>query len=368
MTAYDAIVVGGGLVGAAIAFGLQRQGQMVLMLDEGDVAFRAARGNFGLVWVQSKGANFAPYAQWTWKSAESWKMLADEIEETTGINLDYQRPGGVEICLDPGDFETTKTEMRHLQSHAGHIKYEMLDHKALAKILPGLGQNVAGGCYSSADGHVNPLALLRGLHISFRARGGTILSGDRATKIDRQNTTFSVTTDKSCYSSARLVIAGGLGTQNLAEMVGLNIPVRPVRGQNLITEKVQHFLDFPTTIVRQTVEGGVQIGASDEEVGFDEGTSTSVLNTLASRAVRVFPHLKQARIVRTWGALRTMTPDGYPIYAQSIECPGAFAAVCHSGVTLAAGHVLELARSISEGCLPDMALPMCAERFANAQD
>lgn len=368
MTTYDAIVVGGGLVGAAIAYGLQRQGLSTLMLDEGDVAFRAARGNFGLVWVQSKGANFAPYAQWTWKSAENWAALRGELEEVSGINLDYQRPGGVEICLDPEDFETTKKQMQNLQSHATHIKYEMLDHKALAKILPGLGQSVTGGCYSSADGHVNPLALLRGLHASLRIKGGTIESGGRVTAIEKQNTTFSITTDKSRYSSARLVIAAGLGTQNLAKMVDLNLPVRPVRGQNLITEKVRHFLDFPTTIVRQTADGGVQIGASDEEVGFDEGTSAGVLNVLASRAVRVFPHLRQARVVRTWGALRTMTPDGYPIYEQSRECPGAFAAVCHSGVTLAASHVLELAASIAGGCLPDMALPMCAERFADAQD
>ena len=53
------------------------------MLDEGDIAFRAARGNFGLVWVQGKGTDFPPYAQWTWRSAQSWTDLNAEIREVT---------------------------------------------------------------------------------------------------------------------------------------------------------------------------------------------------------------------------------------------------------------------------------------------
>ena len=68
-TFFDTIIIGGGLVGSAIAFGLQRLGAKTLLIDEGDTAFRAARGNFGLVWVQGKGADYPSYAQWTWRSA-----------------------------------------------------------------------------------------------------------------------------------------------------------------------------------------------------------------------------------------------------------------------------------------------------------
>ena len=62
---YDVAVVGGGLVGVATAWGLAREGQRVVVLDEGDRAVRASRGNFALVWVQSKGLGLAPYAGWT---------------------------------------------------------------------------------------------------------------------------------------------------------------------------------------------------------------------------------------------------------------------------------------------------------------
>ncbi len=366
MSIHDAIVIGGGLVGSALAYGLQRSGLSTLMLDEGDIAYRAARGNFGLIWVQNKGIDFPPYAQWTWKSAQSWSDLSAEIEEITGSDIGYHRPGGADICVDAGEFEAKHEEMRRLQSHASHIKYEMLDRKAMAELLPGLGPDVVGGCYSPADGHVNPLSLMRGLHQGLRAKGGRIETGGRVIAIEHHNSSFTVITAKARYHGARLVIAAGLGTQALAEMVGLNVPVRPLRGQILVTERLQPFLPMPVSKVRQTTEGSVQLGDSHEEVEFNEGTTTQVMNKIAARAVRLFPHLRQARVIRAWGALRVMTPDAYPIYVQSEQYPGAFAAVCHSGVTLAAAHVLHLAGSIAEGKLPKTLAPMSPLRFGHA--
>ena len=86
MSTHDAIVVGGGLVGTAIAYGLVKQGLSTLLLDEGDVAHRASRGNFGLVWVQSKGLGAPHYQRWTRGSAEEWPALAQELAERTGLD------------------------------------------------------------------------------------------------------------------------------------------------------------------------------------------------------------------------------------------------------------------------------------------
>jgi len=353
-------------VGAALAFGLQRRGLSTLMLDEGDIAFRAARGNFGLVWVQGKGSDFPPYAQWTWASAQSWPDLVAEIEAITGEDIGYRRPGGAEVCIDPGEFEATRAQMHRLQSHAPHFEYQMLDRKALSELLPGLGPEVAGGCYSPADGHVNPLLLLRGLHQCLTAKGGRIETGSRVIAIQRRGSAFAVDTIGMRHHSARLVLAAGLGTRELAAMIGLQIPLRPERGQILVTERLRPFLSLPLARIRQTAEGSVQLGASNEDAGFDEGTRASVMNRIAARAVRVFPHLQRARVVRAWAALRIMTPDSYPIYAQSQCHPGAFAAVCHSGVTLAAAHVLHLAAGIAEGALPEALSPMDTRRFGHA--
>src|SRR6266571_8425125 len=98
MTRFDAIVIGGGLVGSAIAYGLARAGLRTALLDEGDVAYRASRGNFGLVWVQSKGLGAPHYQRWTRRSADEWPEFAAELGERTGISVGHQRPGGLHLC------------------------------------------------------------------------------------------------------------------------------------------------------------------------------------------------------------------------------------------------------------------------------
>src|SRR5256885_2787009 len=103
MTQFGAIVIGGGLVGAAIGYGLVRDGFKVAVLDEGDVAFRASRGNFGLVWVQSKGLGAPHYQRWSRLSADEWPNLAAELRERTQIDVGHARPGGVHLCLSDAE-------------------------------------------------------------------------------------------------------------------------------------------------------------------------------------------------------------------------------------------------------------------------
>src|ERR1700730_10031620 len=99
MTRYDAIVIGGGIVGSAIAYGLAREGLRVALVDEGDVAYRASRGNFGLVWVQSRGDGAPPYQLWSRHSAEQWQAPAAELSARTGISVGHEGPGGIHLCL-----------------------------------------------------------------------------------------------------------------------------------------------------------------------------------------------------------------------------------------------------------------------------
>ncbi len=91
------------------------------------------------------------------------------------------------------------------------------------------------------------------------------------------------------------------------------------------------------------------IGATNEEKGFDTSTTTTAAAGLSAKTIRIVPALKDATLVRHWAGLRIMTPDSYPIYAQSEAHPGAFVALCHSGVTLAAVHATVVADAIAAG-------------------
>jgi glycine/D-amino acid oxidase-like deaminating enzyme len=362
---FDVIVVGGGLVGGAIAWGAARAGAKVALLDEGDHAFRAARGNFGLVWVQSKGAGMPPYAHWTRRSADLWPGLAHSLGESTGIDAGLHQPGGLAFCLSDAEFEQRAALIQRMHNESGDLGTRMLDRAEVRAMVPGLGDAVVGASYCPADGHASPLQLMRALHSATTKLGGTYLPGHTVDAIDASPNRFTVRCGAANFTAEKLVIAAGLGSRALAPLVGLDMPVTPLRGQILVTERLRPLLQHPTHIMRQTDEGSVMLGDSQEDAGFNTSTVPRVFGGIAARNVRTLPALKDASIVRIWGALRVMSPDGFPIYDQSERFPGAFAATCHSGVTLAGAHALALAPAILAGALPDSLTAFSAARFAS---
>ncbi|SKA16161.1 Glycine/D-amino acid oxidase [Enhydrobacter aerosaccus] len=363
---YDVVVVGGGLVGAATAWGLAREGCRVALLDEGDRAVRASRGNFALVWVQSKGLGLAAYAGWTIRSSEAWAGFAGLLKDETGLDVCFQRPGGFHLALSEKELEARANVLKRLHNQPGIVDYktEILDHSQVAKMLPDIGPEVVGASYCSLDGHVNSLRLFRTLHQAIHARGVAYLPSHRVDDIRREGGTFRLFTPQGEVRAGRVALAAGNANMRLAPMVGLEAPMKPERGQIVVTERLRPFLNYPVVTLRQTDEGTVMIGDSKEE-GTDPARLTlGVAATEAERAVRQFPLLANVNVVRTWSAIRVMTGDGFPIYDESETHPGAFVLCCHSGVTLAANHALTVAPMIARGALDkSLVAPFSARRF-----
>jgi glycine/D-amino acid oxidase-like deaminating enzyme len=366
MTAeFDVAVVGGGLVGAAIAWGISRAHRRVVVLDEGDIAHRASRANFALVWVQSKGLGMPEYAAWTKRSSDAWAELAQELEQGTGIDVAFSRPGGFTLALSEVELEARARTLQRLHNQPNMVRYpyEMLDREALSKRLPRIGPEVVGGSYCPLDGQCNSLRLLHAFHADMRRLGAEYRPSHVVHAIDYQNGVFVLRSSRTAVRAEKVVLAAGIGNARLAPMVGLSAPVRPQRGQVVVTERVERFLEHPLVTIRQTDEGTVMLGDSQEEAGLDERVGLGVTAAIASRAVRMFPMLKSLNVVRSWAGLRVMTQDGFPIYDESSSRPGAFLATCHSGVTLAAAHALMLAPMVAGGSLaPDLDV-FSARRF-----
>jgi glycine/D-amino acid oxidase-like deaminating enzyme len=363
---YDVAVVGGGLVGAATAWGLARAGCRVALLDEGDRAVRASRGNFALVWVQSKGLGLAAYAGWTVRSSEAWAGFAAALKDETGLDVCFQRPGGFHLALSEQELEACASTLRRLHNQPGIVDYktEILDHGQVAKMLPGIGREVVGASYCPLDGHVNSLRLFRALHTAIHARGVRYLPSHRVESIEREGGEFRLATTQGEVRAGRVALAAGNANMRLAPMVGLAAPMKPERGQIVVTERLRPFLHYPVVTLRQTDEGTVMIGDSKEESVDPAGLTLGVSATEAERAVRQFPLLANVNVVRTWSAIRVMTRDGFPIYDESETHPGAFVLCCHSGVTLAANHALAVAPMIARGALDKTVLsPFSARRF-----
>lgn len=361
----DAAVVGGGLVGAAIARGLAGRGRSTVILDEGDIAHRASRGNFALVWVQSKGLGMPRYGAWTRLSSDSWGDFAQELHDETGTDVAHRRPGGFTLALSEEELEKRSSALARMHNQPGWVPYdfEVLDRAAVLRAFPDVGPDVVGAVYCPLDGHVNSLRLFRALHESFRERGGLYLPGRPVSAIARDGAGFRIDTPEGPVLAGQVVLAAGIANARLAPMVGLAAPVRPQRGQVLVTERCAPFLSHPMVTLRQTDEGSVMIGDSAEEAGLDARIGLGVLGAMAERAVRMFPKVGRLNVVRSWAALRVMTQDGFPVYDHSEEAPGAFLATCHSGVTLAAAHSAPLAAMIADGALPDHMAAFSARRF-----
>ena len=360
----DTLVIGGGIVGMSVAYGLARAGERVRLLDEGDDAFRAARGNFGLVWVQGKGLGNPGYARWTMAAAQEWAVFASELADRTGVDVELSQIGGLTMCLDDIELAERAAGLAAIRQQIdSDYRFEVLDLAQLRELSPLVGPEVVGAVFCPMDGHVSPLRLLRALVQGFASLKGELVAGVHVDAIDYKDGAFHVRTPGREHVAGKLVLAAGLGNRDLAPLVGLDAPVKPNRGQILVSERVQPFLKHPSLHVRQTGEGVVQIGDSKEDVGFDDGTTLEQLSRITARATRCFPLLKNVNIVRTWGALRVMSPDGFPIYQASQTCPGAFLVTCHSGITLAPQHAGALTQWIRGGTEPTDIHGFKAERF-----
>ena len=235
---------------------------------------------------------------------------------------------------------STFLEEMRTQSLTGTYDCEMVSRDELQNMIPklSLGPMVSGASFCPHDGFANPLHLLRALHQAFTQLKGQFFPSADVQKIEYNTDGFLIQTNTTKFSTRKLVIASGLATTKLSALVGIRMPVRPQRGQVLVTEKTDQLFPFATGRIRQNSDGSFMFGASHEEVGYDLGTTNGVLQDIANHALTVFPTLKNLQLIRSWGSLRVLTPDQKPVYVESQSCPGAFAVTSHSGVSLASIH------------------------------
>jgi glycine/D-amino acid oxidase-like deaminating enzyme len=273
----------------------------------------------------------------------------------------------MQLLLGDAEVEARHDTINQMREQAGTDGFacEIIDRKAIRDLLPGIeiGDGVSAASFSPDDGDVNPLKLLRAMHRGFARLGGRYHACCAVTDIAHRGGVFMAKTAGGNFIAPKIVLAAGHGISALAPMVGLCAPIRPQRGQILVTERVQRRLDMPVGSIRQTDEGGFQFGVSEEDLGFDDGTTLGVTRDIARRAIASFPQLASLRLLRSWGCIRVLTPDKCAVYDQSTSHPGAYVATSHSGVTLAAINAHHVAHWVADGAIPPGFAQFSAQRF-----
>lgn len=367
----DVIVIGGGLVGTAVALSLIKLGLRVVVLDGSDSDFSASRANFGLVWAQGKGGALPAYQALTQESIALWPAFAEELRQLSGIDVYLETGGGLGFFLSEEELETKAAELARLDAACDvDCQTQIIGRAELERLLPGirLGNDVTGASYCPLDGAVDPLRLLRAMHLALAELGGELIADRTVHNITAGPGLFHVSTAEGSYHATTVVISAGLGTPALAAQVGIDLDLRPSRGQLLVTERIAPILPMPCSGLRQTREGTMLIGSTREDVGYDPSTTLDAMVKLSRRALQVMPDLAGVGLVRQWAGLRIMSPDACPVYAESTECPGVFITACHSGVTLAPLHAGPLGEAVARRSVNRDYAPFHHRRFSCSEN
>lgn len=338
---YETIIIGGGVIGSGIAYHLSEvQTEGILVLDKEFLLNGTSGSTQGWVWVQSKTPSW--YGELSMFSANLYEYLPRKIGD-----IEYNRTGGI----DPFFTAEERERALRLAESQGQVGIDMhvLGRDETLTLEPALSPEVVGSIHSNVDGTVNPMRLVEQYMRAAKKNGVTYEYANPVVNIEKKQGAFVVTAKTGIFSCKALVLSAGVWTGQLGKMLGINIPVRPVRGQIIITEPLVPLLKHTLSCMRQTSNGEVLIGYTKENAGFDRRTTLDVIEETAKFGSTVVPALAKARIVRAFAGLRVMPQDEFPIIGGVPGIENLYVAALHSGFTLSPLVGTILAELITEG-------------------
>jgi D-hydroxyproline dehydrogenase subunit beta len=375
----DVVVVGAGAVGAACALAAAEAGLAVTVVDRGPVAGGTTSSGEGNLLVSDKSPG--PELDLALHSLRCWHDLGERVG---GFELEPK--GGLIVALTEG----SRAAVAGLADGQRAAGVEVVDvaADALPDVEPHLARDVAGGALYPQDAQLQPMLATARLLAAARARGAEIRTGTEVTGLLRAGDRVTgVRTASGDLAAGAVVNAAGPWAGALAALAGLDLPVLPRRGVVLVTQPLpplvrhkvyaaEYVSDVASdasglessAVVEGTPAGTVLIGASRERVGFDPAMPVPVLRRLARQALRLFPVLGEARLLRSYRGYRPYCPDHLPVVGPDPRAPGLLHACGHegAGIGLAAGTG-RLVTQVLTGAAPDVDLaPFRPERFAVA--
>lgn len=342
--AFDVVVVGGGVIGCAVAYELARRSIRVLLLDK-SLPGRATSASAGGLWpvgeavglgcgviyhAAQTGSGDSPlpedsagpeplpavFRDFLYQSNAEFPRLQEELKELSDMDIEYDPCTGLLFAIFNEREQAFVDQVA--QSLPRDAQLDRLSAKEVVKLEPQLTREVIGGALLSGEHQVNPMVLAEAykraavrLDATFRhdARVTALRAdGDRIVGVELADEVISCQT---------VVNAAGAWAGKLAATIGLDLPVFPVRGQVVLTEMLPHelsaCLSTSACYMAQKKHGEVLIGSTTEDAGFDVSVTEDAVSSLCRGAVRAIPRLRDVRVKRVWAGLRPGTPDELPI-------------------------------------------------------
>ncbi|HUY56404.1 MAG TPA: glycine oxidase ThiO [Candidatus Micrarchaeaceae archaeon] len=359
-TRVQCLVVGGGVVGLAVAVSLAQRGASVRVLERGPRCGEgASAAAAGMLAAGAEATEAGPFQQLCHRSRELWPNWAAALTRTSGVDCELDRTGLVRVSSTE-EGVTRLQEQAQWQRDHGVDASSTLGPAQLSRLVPGLGPNVLAGIHFPNDGHVHSHRVVDALVASCAVLGVTIETEAEVSAIKPRSggVRLSLADDRE-EEADYLVVCAGSWSGRLLQGLGRPEPkVEPIRGQIVALDPRRTLL--PVIVfgddgyLLQKRSGLVLAGTTEERVGFRSWPTLAGVRSVMAGAVGLLPELAEARFAHAWAGLRPHAPDGWPLLGRVEPGGRVLVATAHyrNGVLLAPITAELLARAVFEGVDP----------------
>ena len=337
--AHDVIIIGAGIIGCAIGRELARGGVAVKIFDARSVGAGATQASAGVLAPYIEGHERGPLFALAVRSLEMYDRFVREVREESGLDVEYRRCGTLEVATDAATADRLKRTAEE-EREGGVMRW--LDAAALQQHERGLPGSIHGALFVPHHGYVAVGALTEALAWAALKHGAQIETAHSVREVRREGSRVAVITeDGSQWRTEYVVVAAGSWSAQLAAGERLAATVRPVRGQLLrlrwAGSPPSRIIWGPDCYVVPWEDGTVLVGATVEDVGFDERATAAGVRDLLDAVCELLPDAWRASFIEARVGLRPATADGLPIVGRSHALPGLVYATGHyrNGVLLA---------------------------------
>lgn len=350
---FDVIIIGAGIIGLSTAYYLTKKGRKVLMLEKKEIGSGSSGACDDMILLQSKKPGIL--LQMALESLEMYKCLSEELN----TDLEFQTRGGMILIENQEQLKIMEDFVDKQRSYG--LDVELIDKRDVKKKQPLVNDRVIASTYSPIDSQVNPLRVMKGFYMKSIERGMEINKPSSVIALKKlSNGYWEVITDNNkCYHAEVVINAAGAWAAEVGKLVGVEIPIKPKKGQIAVTEQIPclgetNIWDADYIVTKldpvlaekrdrilaklgiglsftQTLDGNYLIGGTREFVGFDTKTTYQGISNILSQALKFFPVLKNVHIIRTFAGLRPASIDGKPFLGEVKDKEGFFIAAGHEG-------------------------------------
>ncbi len=314
----DVAVVGGGVIGCAVAWCLAREGVRVSLFERGTIGGEASGVSAGILAPLAESAAPGPFAELALAGLRAFDEELEALRETSGMDPEYRRSGVLRLAMDDAEVRALQ-EVAAWQANA-HLDLRWLEPRQVTSLEPGLVP-CQGALLSPQEGHVHPARLTLALAAAAARCGATLLQQCPPVLPwveDGRLQGLVLNGERRAFTT--VVLAAGAWSGTWASLLGLRLPVRPVKGQMLLARAVpppvRHVVFAGHNYLVPRADGTVYVGATQEEAGFDHRVTLAAVQELAARAAALAPALANAEVVGMGAGLRPGSADDLPVIGR----------------------------------------------------